>query len=166
MENNNKTINLTAYMTPPVESSVVSTVSNVKHVVKINKSMTVTSIDGVTKTVNDWFKVFNNQDRQIVHCPLSPASHSNGDATASCGMNKNGDYINFKCFGCNSEGSVYFGKSKTNDESKSESKYCVPEFDKVQAMSELTTGLDSMTLIVAEMVRLLPALEKEGEEND
>ncbi len=147
-------------MTPSVEASVVSTATNDNHVVKINKSTTVTSIDGVTKTVNDWFKVFNDQDRQMVHCPLSPASHTNGDATASCGMNKNANYINFKCFGCNSEGSVHFRKSKSS------SKYCIPEFDKVQAMSELKTGLDSMTLLVAEMVRLLPELEKEGEEND
>ena len=160
MENNSKTINLTNYMSPPAEVSVVSTVSNDKRVVKITKSTTVTSIDGVTKTVNEWFKVMGDKDRQMAHCPLSPEQHSNGDASASCGMNKNGEYINFKCFGCNSEGSVYFGDSKAS------SKFCVPEFDKIQAMSELKTGLDSMTLIVTEMVRLLPELEKEGEEND
>lgn len=133
---------------------------------KITKSTTLIDEDGNEMTASDFYEAFEDGEGAMIHCPLFRESHKNNDANPSCSMKKNGNYLNLKCFGCDGKASINFGKSKTKNTSKNEVVYTVPDFNKNEAINEVVQGLDNMEAIVAELVRLLPALEKEEKNDD
>ena len=147
----------------PEKAKMVKAISKTK---KITKSTTVRDEDGNELTIADFYMAIEDGDRVMVHCPISPESHNNNDANASCSMQRNGDYLNLNCFGCNSKTSVFFGKAKTKSTSKNEFEYSVPHFNKEDVIHELSQGLNDMSAIVSELVRLLPALEKKEKNDD
>ncbi len=133
---------------------------------KLGKEISVTAEDGSINTVSTWFSLLTDGVNTVVHCPISPESHNNNDTNASCSMKKNGDYLNFFCYGCGNKASVFFGQSKRKSKKESEMTYSVPIFNKQAVLGEVAQGLDSMQSIVDELVKFLPALVKEEKKDD
>lgn len=125
----------------------------------LDKEMLINAVDGRQNTTKIWFGLLSEGESLMVSCPISPESHNNNDANASCSMRKNGDFLNLKCFGCDGAASVRIGVSN-EEQGEKKFKYYVPEFDKDAAIKELAKGLSNMTEIVTEFIRLLPPLEK------
>lgn len=151
---------IASYMmdTPATQSSAVIRRQKKSNV--LSKDSMIRCEDGNNMSVKEWHSYLTDRERLMVHCPIAPESHNNNDAKASCSMNKNGDYLNLKCFSCGGASSVRVGK--TNDEQGDKKfHYYVPDFDKEAAIRELTRGLNTMSEIITEFIRLLPPLEKE-----
>ncbi len=149
----------------PFKKEAVPTVSS-KTSKKITKNTTLIDEDGNEMTASDFYEAFEDGEGAMIHCPITPEAHKNNDATPSCSMKKNGNYLNLKCFGCDGKASINFGKSKTKSTSKNEMLYIVPDFNKSDVMNEVPKGLTAMQDIVAVMVRLLPSLEKTEKRDD
>jgi len=132
----------------------------------ISKVTVVTDEDGNEETISTFHGLLEDGEKVMVHCPISPEAHSNGDATPSCSMKKNGSYMNLNCFGCNSKASVNLGERSSKSTGKSKFTYSAPSFDRESAVRELAQGINTMTGIVSELVRLLPALDRKEKEDD
>ncbi len=129
-------------------------------------STPIRNVADITKSAQEWHTSLDDEAKMQVHCMLSPESHQNNDANASCSVHKNGDFLNIKCFGCNHKQSLFFGEVQSNDASNTKIEYIVPIFDKEKAKQDLRAGLNDMAEIVSELVRLLPALEKKEKKDD
>ena len=137
-----------------------------KSVKKLEKEISITAEDGSINTAAIWFDHLEDGENTHVQCPISPELHNNGDANPSCSMKRNGNYLNFNCFGCDSKASIYFGKPKGGSNTNKEMTYTVPEFNKNEVLDEVKQGLDTMQAIVNELVGFLPALEKTEKSDD
>jgi len=132
---------------------------------KIDKESLITDEDGNTMSVNEWFTIIED-DSVMLHCPFSPESHKNNDANASCSMRKNGNYLNMHCFVCEGKQSFHFGEKISKHSGRGEFTYSVKPFDNELAVNELAQGMNTMTEIVSELVRLLPELDKKEKKDD
>lgn len=151
--------------TVPTVSSNSSPITPKKSVKKLEKEISITAEDGSCNTASAWLTHLEDGANTLVQCPITPELHNNGDENPSCSMNRNGNYLNFNCFGCGSKAFIYFGKTKKERNAKKEVTYTVPDFNKNEVLSEVKQGLDTMQKIVDEMVRLLPVLSKEVNKN-
>lgn len=165
---NNKFLDLNKFKMETVSAVSSNPLSKTpkKSMKKLEKEISITAEDGSSNTASTWFTLLEDGMTTVVQCPISPELHNNGDVNPSCSMNRNGNYLNFNCFGCGSKSSINFGKPKSESNAKKEIAYAVPDFNKNEVLDEVKQGLDTMQKIVNEMVRLLPALERKEKEND
>lgn len=164
----NKLLDLNKYKKETIMSvtSKSSSVTPKQAMKTLDKEMLINAVDGKHNTIKMWFSLLNDGEGEMVHCPISPEKHANNDANASCSMRRNGDYLNLKCFGCGGKQSLYLGQKSKDSSGKGEFTYSVPSFEKESAIKDLTRGMNTMTEIVSELVRLLPALEKKEKKDD
>ena len=164
-----KILNIDKYKTkveelPPEEMKNPKKHESSDKKVKLVKTTLIMDEDGNEMAISDWHESLEDGESIQVHCPISPGSHSNGDANPSCTMNRNGDYLNLKCFGCGQSAYSTTVKSKVLKKSKGEFEYTVPSFDKEEALKQVRKNLVNIDDIVAEIVRFLPPLEKKLKE--
>jgi len=157
----NKFLDLDKYKNISVQPDTSTNASIVPK--KITKKTTVIDEDSNEMTIADLS--LDDGGDVMLHCPLSPEAHTNNDATPSCSMKKNGDYLNLNCFGCGNKTSLFFGKGKSKSSGKKEVDYSLADFNKADVVKEMPQGLNKMELIVDELVRLLPALLKKEKKN-
>ncbi len=134
----------------------------------LDKEILIKAADGRENTTKTWFSLLNDGESLMVHCPITPEAHSNMDANASCSMRKVGNTLQLKCFGCEGKASIKILDSK-NDSGGSGTKkltYSIPEFNKEDAQSQVARGLNDISSIAREFIRLLPPLIKEEINND
>lgn len=141
------------------ERAKSSTQSSDKKRRKLDGDMMVTDEDGHSMKLSEWLPSIDDGESVKVHCPISPQSHSNGDATPSCTMQRNGDYLNLKCFGCDSTAS-YTTKKESKMKKGDEVEYTVPAFNKEEALKSVKKDLKNLDEILGEMIKYLPKLEK------
>ena len=127
--------------------------------IKLEPNELVTDEDGNELAISDWLPTLEDNESRQVHCPISPEKHTNGDASASCSMQRNGDYLNLKCFGC--DGTAYYTTRKENKKMKNdEVEYSIPTFNKEEALKHVDKNLGSLDEILEVMIKYLPQLEK------
>ena len=164
-----KTLNIDKYK-PKVEEHPTEEVKKSKRNVnsgkkkKLDENTLIIDEDGNEMLAREWLEMLADDEPIQAHCPISPESHSNGDANPSCTMMRNGDYLNLKCFGCGKSAYYTTVKSKVPKRSKGEFEYTVPSFDKEEALKQVRKNLDNLEDIVVEIIRFLPALEKKIKE--
>ncbi len=133
---------------------------------KLAANKLVTDEDGNEMAMSDWHESLEDGESIQVHCPISPKSHTNGDANPSCTMKRNGDYLNLKCFGCGQSAYYTTIKKKVLKRSKEEFEYTVPSFDKEEALKSVNKNLENLDEILEVMIKYLPKLEKELKDNN
>ena len=164
-----KTLNIDKYK-PKVEEHPTKEVKNPKkhessnNKVMLVKTTSITDEDGNEMAISDWHESLEDGESIQVHCPISPESHSNGDANPSCTMKRNGDYLNLNCFGCGQSAYHTTVKNKVRNRDKKDFDYTVPPFDKEKALKSVRKNLVIIDDIVAEIIRFLPPLEKKLKE--
>jgi len=131
---------------------------------KLAANTLIKNEDGNEMTVREWSESLEDGESMLVHCPISPESHSNGDATPSCSMQRNDDYLNLKCFGCGAT-AFYTTKKEARRKKSDDVEYTVPAFNKEEALKSVKENLENLDEILVVMIKYLPQLEKKEKDN-
>lgn len=57
-------------------------------------------------SINELYEMLEDGESETIHCCIHPENHANNDATPSCVVSRNGQFLNFKCFVC--EDTAYY----------------------------------------------------------
>ncbi|WP_263831696.1 DNA primase family protein [Sulfurospirillum oryzae] len=60
--------------------------------------------------VEKLFETLEDGSSETIHCCIHPENHAHNDATPSCVVSRNGEYLNFKCYVC--EDTAYYHKKE------------------------------------------------------
>lgn len=72
--------------------------------IKIDEEKLVKTNTDEELSISELYEILEDGESETIHCCIHPEAHAHNDATPSCVVSRNGEYLNFKCYVCEDTG--------------------------------------------------------------